>query len=433
MLCSRRLVLVLALLAIACGTQDLASDDESASDAVAGAQCRDDADCSGGQSCKTSGVSARRLSVVYNPCLGQIACVSDEACGEGLVCQQPNPFDVPSGLPGDCGVARCTTACGELRPCAANEACGEDGHCRAVRCDEVDFAGSPADMGCPAEMECDPSYDYTDVSQPIGRYDLSGTGTAASHDQLLASRAGCVFRSCDDPAGIACTTGYRCEPSTDATNTGCVGVPCGELGSCSSDYYICEPTSSAPRPVSIDAHGCVAKNCEERGGDCGERQICDASRPDARDDGCDYLRCDEPGGSCPLVNTKCDPDAERADLYGCGPNQCGLGEYECDQGFVCEPSHENANQFGCVWETALTDGEGGNGPQSGVVPIGSAGAGSSPANGRPGEGEPSEGEPGEGEPGEGEPGEGEPSEGDPGEDDSGPDSQDEPEPMGVCE
>jgi hypothetical protein len=380
---SRTLLGVACLVVLGCGNaQSSPPTDEAVTPTASNAvledeECRSDGDCGTGQLCLGSEAasSGRRLQMVYDPCQYRSGCASDSACGEVSVCQPANPDG--SGLTGDpygCGFATCETPCGADRVCDFNQVCAADGHCVEGRCDD------PAYRGCPDGMVCDATYLMDDVAVPVGRYTPHATAVGVNGEYAAAARAGCVFRLCDDPEGFACNADYVCDPDPEGPTTGCMGIPCEELGRCSSSFHICEPTSSDPRLPGEDDHGCVRKNCDERGDGCGTRRVCDASRPNADDDGCSNILCDEPEGDCPNVNTKCDPDAETVDAYGCAPLRCELDEYSCPDYFVCDPEDERANLYGCVYvqpDVPVPTGVAGS-TGSGPGPDGAAGSGPGP-------------------------------------------------------
>jgi hypothetical protein len=173
--------------------------------------------------------------------------------------------------------------------------------------------------------------------------------------QTQAVAASCVFLRCNESGAFDCAEGFRCDVSNaPADGSGCVGIPCDELGACSSDAFICEPTSTGPRPAAVDAHGCVSRNCEE-GVECPESTECDFTRP-GNGFGCAYLRCDEPGGSCPRPVTKCDPEPEplpsgvvpRPDVNGCVVMHCETDGVSCPDTAICAPTDPRASENGCA-------------------------------------------------------------------------------------
>jgi hypothetical protein len=247
-------------------------------------------------------------------------------------------------------------------------------------------------------MTCDPmAVQRPDLPFP---YSLFGTdqyphldfdhGPVLTERQTAATHIGCIFLRCDESGGFDCAEGFRCDvASAPPTTTGCAGIPCGELGRCSGDEYICEPTSPQPRPSMVDAHGCATKNCEE-GVVCPVSTECDFTRP-GLGIGCAYIRCDEPGGSCPREDFKCDPDPAPVpsgqtavpDSYGCVPEHCALDDYVCPVDMVCDPTNPLGTLAGCAPpkppdpETGGTGGTGGttNGGTGGTSGTSGAGAG----------------------------------------------------------
>ena len=174
-------------------------------------------------------------------------------------------------------------------------------------------------------MTCNPALtlDAT-TSRPEGGYVLTGTDqlppgapSQLTQRQSEAARAGCVFLRCDESGAFDCAEDHRCDPlNADPITTGCVGIPCRELGHCSSGEFVCEPKDTRTRSVLRDAHGCVQTHCEE-GHACPAFSACNFESPgDGR--GCGYLRCDEPGGGC-AAGKKCEPEpnASPTDVNGC--------------------------------------------------------------------------------------------------------------------
>jgi hypothetical protein len=198
-----------------------------------------------------------------------------------------------------------------------------------------------------------------------GRFSLFGTDQYATTDrdrgpmlterQTAAVAAGCVFLRCDESGAFDCAEGFRCDTAlAEPTSIGCIGIPCAELGTCSGAAYVCEPTSTERRPPAVDAHGCVTKNCEE-GAPCPESTTCDFTKEgDAM--GCAVIRCDDPGGSCPRENTKCDPAPALLpsglvpvpDAFGCVPEHCEVDGAACTEGTQCAPENPRGDARGCV-------------------------------------------------------------------------------------
>jgi hypothetical protein len=123
-----------------------------------------------------------------------------------------------------------------------------------------------------------------------------------------------------------------------------------------TDAFICEPTSTGPRAADVDAHGCVAKNCEE-GKACSDRYKCDVTVATSGD-GCVPSRCDDPGEGCDGDDKKCAPDAEpvthpsgmvfRPDVFGCVYKRCDVDSYPCSGSHVCDPSSRLSDVYGCA-------------------------------------------------------------------------------------
>lgn len=254
-------------------------------------------------------------------------------------------------------------------------------------------------------MTCDAAATMPDPYP--GRYSLFGTdqyaedfdrGPLLSAQQEAAVAAGCVFLRCNESGSFDCRDGFRCDVErAEVTSSGCVPIPCAELGRCSRDEFICEPASVEMRPVLVDPHGCVSKNCEE-GAVCPESTECDFSRP-GTSAGCAYIRCDEPGGSCPREDTKCDPEPSalpsgmtpEPDSYGCVPRHCAIDGIECPEGAECDPENPSSLATGCVWlpeppdagvgGSGGTGGFGGTGALAGTGALGGTATGGSAPNG----------------------------------------------------
>jgi len=333
---------------LACSHRALDADGKTqenpAASSMKGAGCAADTDCGAGGRCVP--VTADRDLLMVAPCFIGTQCTTDAACGAGSVCDL---FPLPDvsfcpNIELTCGQA-CSDDPSTGRLCGEFNSCTE-GHCVRQRCDDPDF------VGCPSSMQCDPTYVWdADPSVPIGKYYLYGTSGVSSSvaQERLAAETGCVFRTCDDADGYQCLSGLRCDPAqAKPENSGCVAIPCAELGRCSNDdYYLCEPTSSAPHEKALDAHGCTYRNCEERS--CGTGYSCDFDSPKSDSSGCRITLCNEPAGRTCEANTKCAPEDPAAFASGCAPMQCDTDGFECSKSnMVCAPDAPNRNQFGCV-------------------------------------------------------------------------------------
>jgi hypothetical protein len=190
-----------------------------------------------------------------------------------------------------------------------------------LRCDDVSHPGCPTGMTCNPALMLDAS-----MSRPEGGYSLTGTDQLPpgappelTARQSEAARAGCVFLRCDESGAFDCAEDHRCDPmNAEPITTGCVGIPCQQLGRCSSSEFVCEPEDTRARSAIKDPHGCVQANCEE-GHVCPSFSRCNFDSPgDGR--GCGYLRCDEPGGGCAAGKTcQPEPGALPTDVNGCVP------------------------------------------------------------------------------------------------------------------
>ena len=223
------------------------------------------------------------------------------------------------------------------------------------------------------------------MTSPITR----APGATETDDPTRAAARGCVRTRCDETDGYVCLTDWECAPDRAADDSGCAGIPCERLGHCSSDqFYVCDPTSSAPRPDTKDPFGCVPRNCEE-GYPCtytynGENfAYCDAGSPEADIYGCSIHDCATMPSACASGSFRCEPGASNADRLGCVPVLCTEG-YACTEGWTCDPDGVGHNQFGCVALPAGTGGAGGSSGGAGSAGTGSAG--SSAASGGKGSG-----------------------------------------------
>lgn len=229
-------------------------------DAVA---CMTDLDCAEGRTCVRSEGPPRDLEASQGGAagVGTGGCppCPTTGCYFGEVCKS-------APMPGCASSPTCVSDCADPNavPCRVGTVCRAS-LCQAIRCDDPEYTG------CPTGMTCDATGDLQTIR---GGYSLFGTdqypnndvdyGPMLTESQSAAVAARCVFLRCNEAGAFSCLEGFRCDiASAPPTSTGCVGIPCGELGRCSSDAYICEPTSSKPRISRVDAHGCVTKNCEE--------------------------------------------------------------------------------------------------------------------------------------------------------------------------
>lgn len=264
-------------------------------------------------------------------------------------------------------------------PCKAGTTCDSStGLCAWIPCDAPDFPG------CLTGMTCDPSYDP--ATELPGRYYLFGTdqdpnvqeplgAPALTEAQRDAAAAGCVFLRCDESGSYHCAEGFECDvDDAGPTSIGCLPLSCEEVGQCVSASFVCEPTSSNPRPAGRDFRGCVPRNCDE-GHACGPDDLCDFSKP-GDDFGCAPVSCEE-SGRCPMHHV-CDPapampgsgQAPAVDKNGCRSARCELDEYACPNGKVCAPEQPNADMFGCTPappppSTGGASGTGGTGARAG--------------------------------------------------------------------
>lgn len=257
-----RVSALVVVAAVGCG--------ESVRDGEALVECTSDLDCDAGKKCvarelpRSPGAQGfrdpgRDLATGGTGMCPISSCGS--GCPDGQVCR--------SGQAPSCPLyTTCQLPCTDpsATPCGSGTMCRSSGMCEKVRCDDADYPG------CPAAMTCDPTIDP--ATMLIGGYSLFGTnqypytdfdhGPLLTGEQRAAADARCVFLKCDEPGGFGCADGFVCDvENATSPSSGCIGVPCAELGRCANDTFICEPTSAGRRNDLVDPHGCVQKNCEE--------------------------------------------------------------------------------------------------------------------------------------------------------------------------
>jgi hypothetical protein len=346
------------LLTLGCSKRTLESE---------GTTCRSDTECTAAQKCEPL-TSPRERPMMVAPCMVTFAyCMTSADCENGQVCWPlgrntgvlpPNCF--PTGS--TCGPP-CTSTNGA---CLTDEVCETNGECRLPACDEADG------MACPDHWRCDPPTAEAEAVQP-----MFGANEADAPNYARDAERGCTRIRCDEPLGYTCKDGWECDPQNAADPSGCVALPCVEAGRCSDDTrFICEPTSSSPRPMGGDAHGCVLRNCEE-GYPC-IRYVndinvgyCDFGGPWADPFGCAWRPCDQSSSPC-NTNQRCEPASTFADVRGCRPITCA--EVASCGVLVCDPSDPNADLRGCVPPPGSgAGGMGGTAGNSGGATSGQAG------------------------------------------------------------
>ncbi len=301
--------------------------------------CHDDYDCTGDEKCApddglTSGSSL--LAAVPEPPPPSPPC--DEAdCEAGQVCQE---WGSPRG---------CQARCDQGYECAEYAACADSGHCIIVYCDDERHPGCPEGMACDPQLRIE--LDIVGGYRPYGTEEEHGEAGPPSAAITLNERfSGCIFLRCDQDGARPCADGFYCD--TDAAHeqtTGCVPIPCDELGRCSSVDLICRAESSGP---GIDAHGCVRPNCAEGGVTCRRGEACVPDRPGADSNGCAPARCDDGLVCDPKLYRGCDPALAAG--AGCIPKRCDEDMW-CDRMKLCHPDHPTADPFGCVDRSELTE------------------------------------------------------------------------------
>lgn len=313
-----------------CGSSQSADERETSRNVeVQRGQCHAAADCDSGQSCApTDENAARRSLLIVAPCMTPqpvyVQCGTDAECSEGQICTTDKDPVPASPFVGGCphvapSASVCNTACTDAT-CPLGTRCEQDGHCRLVPCDDPDGM-------CPEGFTCDPQtaalgLTANEVTVP-GGLTTEGVALALSSAIVDLHRSGCLLLHCDEAGSLSCSPGYLCDRALAGDKSvGCAVLNCHDWGQCSSESYICEPTSSNPRVAGMDVHGCSLKNCEE-GFDCGAARVCDFNRPDADEWGCAFVQCDE-GGAMP-----------------------------CSAGYSCQPGHQFADAYGCVSPAAV--------------------------------------------------------------------------------
>jgi len=359
--------------AVGCGKQAIDPGEE--------AGCSSDADCDADQRCEPVAGPDRRPTVAL-PCMITFqACMTSADCTGGQVCWPLGR--TPATLPFNCFAsspvcgAPCSTA---PNACYADEICETNGECRLPRCDEEGA------MACASHWRCDPAAAAMELLQPV-----YGANELDSPTYSRDIQRGCARLRCDEPDGFTCKEGWVCAPDEASDPSGCVPLPCAELGHCSEDSrYICEPTSSRSRYGGTDPHGCVVRNCEEGlactrlidGVDVG---YCDYDGPSADVSGCASKPCDAPGSVC-YASQICEPSSVHADSRGCRVSTCVEG-FDCGT-FPCDPEDPNAEAHGCVIPpppaTGGTGGGGASGGQAGAAAGGAGGSGGTSSGGSTG-------------------------------------------------
>lgn len=239
----------------------------------------------------------------------------------------------------------CGTRCAEDANCNEGELCRDNGRCERPWCDE------PGGLTCPDGTRCERELAARQATASIrGALPVEGFANAVQR--------GCALIACDQEGAIGCQDLWRCDTALNPDLGGCVPIACQESGLCSSDGLICEPTSARSRPGGVDAHGCVWRNCEE-GITCSAivQQVdvgyCDFEGPLVQSNGCAARRCDEVDGLCP-GSLVCEPGARTADARGCRFLLCTEGS-ACPATAICDPAHADANARGCVVVTNTSD------------------------------------------------------------------------------
>jgi hypothetical protein len=334
-------------------------------------RCANDAACPSTQECRFPGSPGERPAVVAPPCYQYPPCTTDTQCGAGTVCVPAT--EVTSSGAALCPSMVCAPSC-PSRPCRTDEVCQENGRCELVRCDE---AGAKP---CADHYHCDPAAAASASNAGIW-------GAPDTDDPTRAAQRGCVRTPCDQNGGFVCLQDWECDSARSLEPSGCVAIPCAELGHCSNDdYYICSPTSSGPRAPQADAFGCVQRNCAE-GYPCSYTVngqsvgYCDVGSAGADQYGCRIHSCRDVPNLCVEGSYHCDPEGPLANLVGCAPLSCDEG-YQCPAGYACGVGDVRADIFGCVPGVSATGGTGGTG--TGGAGTGGAGTGGASTGGASG-------------------------------------------------
>ncbi len=224
--------------------------------------CWRDADCPMGLVCRFDDVSEREEPIAVDPCRRHAPCSSDSDCGTGRICVE-RVLDPTSPLDVICVGPVCADDC-RLVACPEPLVCTESGACEARACE------APG-ASCPEYYRCEPDAAFGDTrGYPIE------TKVHDSKTLRMQAGFGCVLARCDEGDGYVCPKDWVCDPARATTASGCVALPCSEIGHCDDDERnICEPLDDSPRAISFDPHGCVPRNCRE-GLECGAGYYCDA-------------------------------------------------------------------------------------------------------------------------------------------------------------
>lgn len=226
--------------------------------------CHTDSDCADAERCSFSDSNRTRISITPCPFT---RCTTSDMCEAGDVC---GPLD---NLPFSCGATVCQPSC-ETAGCQQGDACGADGLCTLVPCDEENG------LTCPTHWQCAPD------SGPVGTFGPGSDLPSQPQTSDRALRAGCVPLRCDETDGVSCHDLYACDPESSEDASGCAAVACADSGRCSDDVgRICAAEIADLGLRVPDAHGCVARTCLE-GYECPEGFGCDTSSLDSTINGC---------------------------------------------------------------------------------------------------------------------------------------------------
>lgn len=188
--------------------------------------------------CRTSADCPRTFDVCAHDPVGGCGvgppppeCYADTDCTGGQVCLVITPIGC-SGEGSHC-IAPCTPT-----SCAADEACGTNGHC--------------------GPKPCTAGY-------------LCATGTVCGPTRAAADAHGCAPASCATD-GYQCPTDFRCAASSSADPHGCTAISCTEGYTCPENFD-CNPSSTRlhqcdQRACTTDAEcdcgACIQNRCEDR-------------------------------------------------------------------------------------------------------------------------------------------------------------------------